>query len=291
MAFMGEFLPKTAVVTAMPDVRAAFLAIPEVQRLQRALHATPYIIVGGAVRDIIRKPTEMPKDIDCQVALPQKEDVLLLMQKNYEETEIKVQPMAVTVGKATDRLDSIDLLVMQRHFEPAAVENDVNSLMFDLEAGALIDPFGTGLENLREAKFRIVEPDMEAWYTYQMPGRKNNGKAPRLLKMLYMGFSFADPAQRAQFIACLQAHLPNDLEEKVIAGKFSVWEMVLCMNIRGDTFDFSTGGIHRGTCPLKAAKYEGCLAALCDLDANLGSIVKDYMKQVTDAGSKRARKS
>ena len=103
--------------------------------------------------------------------------------------------------------------------------------------------------------------------------------------MLYMGFSSADPAQRAQVVACLQAHLPNDLVEKVIAGKFSAWVMVLRMNIRGDTFDFSTGGIHSGTCPLKAAKYEGCFAALCDLDATLGSVVQDYMKQVTDRGA------
>ena len=146
MAFQQS--PRTALVTAMPEVRAAFLAIPEVQRLQVALKGTPFIIVGGAVRDIIRKPAEMPKDIDCQVSLPSKEDILGLVRNHYDEEDIKVQPMAVTVGKATDRIDGIDLLVAQPNFEPAAVENDVNSLMFDLEAGTLIAPFGTGLENL-----------------------------------------------------------------------------------------------------------------------------------------------
>jgi hypothetical protein len=284
MAFIQQ-IPQTALVTSMPAVRAAFLAIPEVQRLQVALEGTPYIIVGGAVRDMLRQPTEMPKDIDCQVALPNKADVELLMKKHYSEEEIKVQPMAVTVGKATERIDGIDLLVAQPNFEPAAVENDVNALMFDLEAGTLIDPFGTGLENLRAAKFRIVETDMEAWYSYQMPGRNNNGKAPRLLKMLNMGFSFADPAQQDQFIACLQNHLPNDLEEKVIAGKFSAWAMVLGMNIRGDTFNFGTGNIQAGTCPLKKAKYEGCLAGLISLDATLGATVQEYMAQVTESGA------
>ena len=283
MAFTQQ-LPQTALVTAMPEVRAAFLAIPEVQRLRVALLDTPFRIVGGAVRDIIRRPAEMPKDIDCQLSLPSKEDILRLVQTHYEEEEITVQQMAVTVGKATDRIDGIDLLVAQPAFEPAAVENDVNSLMFDLEAGTLIDPFGTGLQNLRAGKFRIVESDMEAWYSYQMPGRKNNGKAPRLLKMLHMGFSFADPAQQTQFVACLQAHLPNDLVEKCIVGKFSAWAMVLGMNIRGDTFDFRTGDIQVGTCPVKAANYQGCLEALCNLDTGSGNIVKEYMAEVTQLG-------
>jgi hypothetical protein len=256
-----------------------------VQRLQGALRGVPFKIVGGAVRDILRKPREMPKDIDCQLDLPTKEDILRLVQQHYSEDEIKVQPMAVTVGKATDGIDGIDLLIAQPNiFEPAAVENDVNSLMFDLQAGTLIDPSGTGLENLRAAKFRIVDSDMEAWYSYHMPGRKNNGKAPRLLKMLHMGFSFAEPTQQAQFIACLQAHLPKDLAEKVIAGKFSAWAMVLGMNIRGDAFDFRTGTVNVGTCPLKRAKYEGCLAALLNLDASSGHTVQNYMSQVTEFG-------
>jgi len=277
-------LPQSAVMTAMPDVRAAFLSIPEVQRLLEAMPGVDIRIVGGAVRDIIRNPQEMPKDIDCQLNLPSKEDILRLVQQHYSVGEIKVQPMAVTVGKATDNIDGIDLLIAQPHSVPAAVENDVNALMFDLEAGTLIDPFGTGLENLRAAKFRIVEPDMEAWYSYEMPGRKNNGKAPRLLKMLHMGFSFAEPAQQAEFIACLQEHLPNDLTEKVIADKFSVWAMVLGMTIRGDTFDFKTGTVHVGTCPFKQAKYEGCLAALLKLDASSGHAVQNYMAQVTELG-------
>ena len=279
-------LPQSAVVTSMPDVRAAFLSIPEVQRMQGALPGVSIKIVGGAVRDILRKPKEMPKDIDCQLDLPSKEDIFRLVQEHYSEEEIKVQPLAVTVGKATDCIDGIDLLIAQPNiFDPAAVENDVNSLMFDLEAGTLIDPFGTGLENLRAAKFRIVESDMEAWYSYPMPLRKNNGKAPRLLKMLQMGFSFAEPAQQAQFIACLRAHLKKDLAEKVIAGKFSAWAMVLGMNIRGDTFDFRTGTVNVGTCPLKRAKYEGCLAALLNLDASSGRVVQYYMSEVTEFGA------
>ena len=282
MTFFQQ-LPQSAVVTAMPEVRAAFLSIPEVRRLHEAMRGVRFIIVGGAVRDIIRKPKEMPKDIDCQLDLPSKEDILRLVQEHYKEGEIKVQLIAVTVGEATDRIDGIDLLIAQ-DIVPAAVENDVNSLMFDLEAGTLIDPFGTGLENLRAAKFRIVESDMEAWYSYQMPGRKNNGKAPRLLKMLHMGFSFAEPVQQAQFIACLQKHMPNDLVEKVIAGKFSAWAMVLGMNIRGDTFDFKTGIVHVGTCPHKQAKYEGCLTALLNLDATSGHAVQNYMAQVTEFG-------
>ena len=282
MTFFQQ-LPQSAVVTAMPEVRAAFLSIPEVRRLHEAMRGVRFIIVGGAVRDIIRKPKEMPKDIDCQLDLPSKEDILRLVQEHYKEGEIKVQLIAVTVGEATDRIDGIDLLIAQ-DIVPAAVENDVNSLMFDLEAGTLIDPFGTGLENLRAAKFRIVESDMEAWYSYQMPGRKNNGKAPRLLKMLHMGFSFAEPVQQAQFIACLQKHMPNDLVEKVIAGKFSAWAMVLGMNIRGDTFNFKTGNVHVGTCPHKQAKYEGCLTALLNLDATSGHAVQNYMAQVTEFG-------
>ena len=282
MTFFQQ-LPQSAVVTAMPEVRAAFLSIPEVRRLHEAMRGVRFIIVGGAVRDIIRKPKEMPKDIDCQLDLPSKEDILRLVQEHYKEGEIKVQLIAVTVGEATDLIDGIDLLIAQ-DIVPAAVENDVNSLMFDLEAGTLIDPFGTGLENLRAAKFRIVESDMEAWYSYQMPGRKNNGKAPRLLKMLHMGFSFAEPVQQAQFIACLQEHMPNDLVEKVIAGKFSAWAMVLGMNIRGDTFDFKTGNVHVGTCPHKQAKYEGCLTALLNLDATSGHAVQNYMAQVTEFG-------
>ena len=282
MTFFQQ-LPQSAVVTAMPEVRAAFLSIPEVRRLHEAMRGVRFIIVGGAVRDIIRKPKEMPKDIDCQLDLPSKEDILRLVQEHYKEGEIKVQLIAVTVGEATDLIDGIDLLIAQ-DIVPAAVENDVNSLMFDLEAGTLIDPFGTGLENLRAAKFRIVESDMEAWYSYQMPGRKNNGKAPRLLKMLHMGFSFAEPVQQAQFIACLQKHMPNDLVEKVIAGKFSAWAMVLGMNIRGDTFNFKTGNVHVGTCPHKQAKYEGCLTALLNLDATSGHAVQNYMAQVTEFG-------
>ena len=277
-------LPQSAVMTAMPEVRAAFLSIPEVQRLQEAMPGVDIRIVGGAVRDVIRNPKEMPKDIDCQLNLPSKEDILRLVQQHYSVGEIKVQPMAVTVGKATDNIDGIDLLIAQPHSVPAAEENDVNALKFDLETGTLIDPFGTGLENLRAAKFRIVEPDMEAWYSYQMPGRKNNGKAPRLLKMLHMGFSFAEPAQQAEFIACLQEHLPNDLAEKVIVGQFSAWAMVLGKNIRGDTFDFKTGTVHVGTCPLKQVKYEGCLAALLNLDASSGHAVQNYMARVTELG-------
>ena len=78
--------------------------------------------------------------------------------------------------------------------------------------------------------------------------------------------------------------MPKDLAEKVIAGKFSAWAMVLGMNIRGDTFDFKTGTVHVGTCPLKQAKYEGCLAALLNLDASSGHTVQNYMSQVTEFG-------
>ena len=48
----GEAFPTTTVLTPMPEVRDAFLAIPEVRRLQVALGEVPFIIVGGAVRDV-----------------------------------------------------------------------------------------------------------------------------------------------------------------------------------------------------------------------------------------------
>ncbi len=281
----GAF-PVSTSVTSMPEIGEALRALPEMQRLQTALRDTPFLIVGGAVRDILRKPTEIPKDIDCQVGLPSKDDILNLVKNDYDESEIHVQPMAVTVGKATDSLDGIDLLPPQpMNFDPAYAENDVNSLMFDIQAGLLIDPFGTGLENVRASKFRIVDADMEAWYSYKMPGRANNGKAPRALKMLHAGFAFADSHQQAAFVACLKAHLPSDLTEKVIAGKFSAWAMVLGMNIRGDKFNFVTGEIQMGTDPLKKAKYEGCLAALSQLDQIMGQSVLDYMAQVAELGA------
>jgi len=281
-----SYLPDTAVTTPMPQIRDAFQALPEMQRLEKALKGTEYRIVGGAVRDIVRDPTEIPKDIDCQVDLPNKDAILALMQHHYEPSEIKVQPLAVTVGSATDKLDGIDLLVTQPASNPTAAENDVNSLMFDMKGvGTLIDPFGTGLANLRAGRFRIVEPDMEAWYSHQLPNRKNNGKAPRLLKMLNMGLSFADPCQEAAYVTCLKTHLPKDLTDKVIGDKFSAWAMVLGSNIRGDTFDFSTGNIQVGTSPEKIAKYNGCLAALAHLDASLGDMVQKYMTQVTERGA------
>ena len=150
---------------------------------------------------------------------------------------------------------------------------------------AKANPFGTGLQNLLARKFRIVEPDLEIWYSHEIPGRKNNGKAPRLLKMLHMGFSFADSEQQTAFVACLQAHLVNELKDKVIAGKFSAWAMVLGMNIRGDAFDFKTGSIQLGTSPLKLAKYEGCLAALMQLDSISGQSVRNYMNLVSAGGA------
>ena len=279
--------PGTAVSTPMPEIRNAFLALPEMQRLVGgALKNIYFLIVGGAVRDILRNPKAMPKDIDCQVDVPSKEHIHDLVKQHYEESEVKIQPLAVTVGNATESLDGIDLLVAQPyHFDPAFVENDVNALMFDLQAGVLIDPFGTGLQNLRAGKFRIVEQDMEAWYSYKIPDRKNNGKGPRILKMINMGLSFEDTQQQAAFVACLRAHLPKDLTDKVIAKKFSVWAMVLGMNIRGDTFDFKNGSIQLGTCPSKLAKYKGCLAALVQLDGILGQSVQDYMAQVSAGGA------
>lgn len=135
-------LPQTGVVIDMPEIRAAFLAFPQMRRLQDALRPVPFFVVGGAVCDILRKPTELPKNIQCQVLLPRKEDILRLMQKHYKEAEIKVKALAVSVGNPTDGLDGIDLLVAHSNFDPAAVENGVNSLMFDLKEGALIDPFG-----------------------------------------------------------------------------------------------------------------------------------------------------
>lgn len=274
----------------MPVAREIFLKIHEVQRLQKALQGTNYIIVGGAVRDIVRyifsgladqDILRFLKDIDCQVDLPNKEDLTNLMKKHYREHEMKVQQLAVTVGSPTDLIEAIDVVLFQRDFDPKASENDVNSLIFILETGMLVDPFGTGLENLRKLQFRIVEPDIETWYTCPYQGRANNGKAPRLLKMLNMGFSFEDAAQQAQFIACVKRHFPQDLTDKVIQEKFSVWAMVLGMTIRGDIFNRNTGEITVGTCPIKRSKYEGCLAALCKLDAVLGEQVRVYMNEVT----------
>ena len=281
---LEDCLPAVAVISLMPGMRTAFLAIPEVQRLQAALRETKFYIVGGAVRDLLRNPGEIPKDIDCQVCLPTKEDILSLVRGHYEDEEIKLQPLAVSVGSATDTLDGIDLLPAHYNFDSAAVENDVNSLMFDLDAGSLIDPFGTGFCNLSAGHFRIVASDMEAWYSYPIPGRSNNGKAPRVLKMLHMGLTFAEPQQQEDFLDCLRSHFPKDLEEKVVNSKFSAWAVVLGMNIRGDTFNWVTGEVHVGMCPLKLAKYEGCLTALLRMDYKLGSAVKDYMSHVTVHG-------
>ncbi len=89
-------LPHSTLMEPMPEIQAAFFAIPEMQRLHSMMRnrdiPIPYFIVGGAVRDIVLKPNEMPKDIDCQVCLPSKDDIHGVVAEYYEASEIKVQP-------------------------------------------------------------------------------------------------------------------------------------------------------------------------------------------------------
>ena len=84
----------------MPQIQAAFFSIPEMQRLHSIMRNRDipihYFIVGGAVRDIVLKPNEVPKDIDCQVCLPSKDDIYEVVTEYYEASDIKVQSLAVT---------------------------------------------------------------------------------------------------------------------------------------------------------------------------------------------------
>ena len=208
---LEDCLPTVAVISLMPGMRTAFLAIPEVQRLQAALRETKFYIVGGAVRDLLRNPGAIPKDIDCQVCLPTKEDIFSLVRGHYEDEEIKLQPLAVSVGSATDTLDGIDLLPAHYNFDSAAVENDVNSLMFDLDAGSLIDPFGTGFCNLSAGHFRIVASAMESLVFLPVSWKKQQWQGSTRFEDASYGSHFRRTTATGRFPRLFAESLPQGL--------------------------------------------------------------------------------
>merc|ERR1712032_853246 len=140
----------------------------------------------------------------------------------------------------------------------------------------VIDPFGTGIEGIATYTFRIPTEDFEAWYSFKIPGRANNGKVPRLFKMLVHGFKFRDVRQQAKFNQLCDRHF-RDLVEIVIADKFSTLAMVLLMNIRGDSFDFKTGRITKSADAHKLRTFDALLRAMKELNPFFHRRVTTYL--------------
>ena len=266
------------------NLREKFLAIPEVQRLHHAFAAEgiEYFLVGGAVRDLLCDCADV-KDIDCHVKASRVR--LLEFAARHYESEVKVQPLAVTVGTA-GTVDAIDLVPFNLAlYDRNYVECDVNSLAFHLESATVVDVFSTGYYNVLHKRMRIPADSLEVWYSAKFPGRANNGKVPRLFKMLAKGFKFHVPGQEDAFIQiCIDKF--DDLIAPTTAGTYSALQVVLGMTIRGDTFVFGgpcNGQVTVGTDPSKVAKYECCLESAVRLDSRL-AIFRGYMEGRSGAG-------
>ena len=264
-------------------LQAKFFDIPGVRRLHDALAAEgiPYFLVGGAVLDLICGCTEV-KNIDCHLQGVSKERLREFTQKCYEgeSQEQPLQPFAVTVRKACS-IDAIDLIPFGLHlYDSNFADSDVNALAFHLESGTVVDTFGSGYHNAQQKRFRIPAQSFESWYQAEYPGRINNGKILRLLKMLANGFAFQITDQKDAFVQlCIDKF--EDLAAPTIAGLFSTLQVVLGRDIRGDTLHFADpnpGQITVGTDPQKVAKYERCLDSAEKLDSRL-VMIRDYMEK------------
>ena len=284
--------PETMTVTDNQAMKKAFLDMPAVKRVSDVLlknRELSFMIVGGAVRDLLQNSSAHIKDVDIQVALEVEGDDPIdkidnfkktmkdiMISNGYQKQEVKVDKLAVIIGEPTRVLDGIDILLAQSQYSAADAENDVNSLMFDLDKGLLLDPFGTGVANTRKSQFRIVA-DVNEWYAHKIPSRRHNGRWPRLLKMLQKGFGFADPEQRQAFIKLGNSQWHNLADRESGAGLFSVLTIVLGMNVRGDRLDFKTGEIKASTDPEKIQKFDECMRKLRFLDSDLHDKVLKHL--------------
>jgi len=276
----GVALPETTRIFRCQLLTSLIENFPEVRRVVKGF-GVPSVIVGGAVRDLLS--VRKTKDVDLNIALT-KEEILAAAEKFTDPEDIKVGPLAVTIGPATANADAIDCLPFaQMSYDPEYAENDVNSLMYDPTLKLIIDPFGTGMEGVSTRTFRIPTNDFEAWYRFKIPGRANNGKVPRVFKMLQHGFRFGDRSQQAEFNRLCDRKF-RDLVEIVIAGKFSTLATVLLMNVRGDSFDFKTGRITKSKNALKLEKFDMLLQAMEELNPAFHRRVTEYLATVEESG-------
>lgn len=153
---------------------------------------------------------------------------------------IGINDAAVFVGTGPDDPNNLDLFPFADGlYDGNHVENNVNSMVYDPVSQSIVDPFGTGLKNIASKKFAIVADSWEAWFEAKFPGRPNNGKTIRLLKMLAKGFSLVEGEQE-KFVQVMNAHFKagkeTDLSALSIGGavKVSPIAMVLGQNIGGD---------------------------------------------------------
>ena len=274
--FGGKFkLPQTTKIVKNDQLGALLLEYEGVQKVRKALAGFPLLVVGGAVRDLLRDPSCKPKDIDFQV-VGKMADILAKLQETYAAEELKSNPIGLMVGKASDTMDAIDIReATEKYYDFCYVENDVNALMFDLSTSTIVDMAGTGVDNCTKGKFSVVAKSMEEWHAFEEPPRKLNGKVPRLLKMLAKGFTFADQDQKAEYVRLFATTVDAHCE-LVIAGKFSTFEMVLGQTVRGDVLNFKDGTAKIGNKPA----YDLCIRALSDLDFDLGKRVTAHMARL-----------
>lgn len=266
-------LPASTLLIKDEAIGKKLRTLPEMQKITASLSRFPLLVVGGAVRDLLtNSDIIIPKDVDFQI-VGDKDNIMEVLKKNYAEKDLKSNPIAIVVGESTEKLDAFDVRsAMCKYYNFNYIENDVNSLMYDLNSNCIIDITGTGVENNRKRKFSIVAEDLDTWHSFPEPPRAMNGKAPRALKMLAKGYTFADDEQKDAYVRLLRKTF-EDHCKLVNAGKFSTYQMVLGQTVRGDRLNFTDGSITAGSRPL----YDKCIEALASLDADLAKKVVTHM--------------
>ena len=267
-------LPSTTIFHSNTGIGDNIRSYPEVQKLSDIFtkHGFPFLIVGGAIRDLICDPTCKPKDVDVQV-VGAKLNVLAKLQQYYLVEELTTNPIGIVVGHATESIDAIDLReAMEKYFHFDYVESNVNALMFDLHTDQIIDLTGNGVSDCEKKKFRVVASSMTTWNEFPEPPRKFNGKLIRVLKMYAKGFTFAHQCQEEEFIKLFETTF-DSLCDRVVADKFSTFQMVLGHTVRGDTLNYKEGTTTRGNKPL----YNRCIEALAHMDLELANKLVAHM--------------
>ena len=108
--WFGEFvLPPTTILEKHEEIGNALRSYDQLNKLVQAVgDRFPFLVVGGAIRDLLVNADIRPKDIDLQM-FGSKDDIMAQLKQHYDEEDLATNAIAIVVGKSTDSMDAIDV--------------------------------------------------------------------------------------------------------------------------------------------------------------------------------------
>jgi hypothetical protein len=254
-----------------PDGSCRMTFREAIEGINRETHH-PVFITGGVIRDIMLGKT--PKDVDLQLYIKSETEAKdLCIKLNFPciKTSSFTDGMIYIKFMPDDPPDGFEGLEGTKYHDRTIndFENSVNGFMYDVSNRVVVDPFGVGINDNFEKKFRLP-PDLDSW--------ENKYKsAVRVFKMLGKGYSLVDE-DKERFVKFFKENISIlKTSPSPDRNKTNYINYVYLAKIRGDQMDPTTGKvIVKGR---NHDKLTEILTKMRDFDEEIWDMVMDTIEE------------